>query len=155
MNMSRGHKGLVVLFFLAICAAVPGARYFLHPQSEEVAPSDLYKVVYSQVSAFRAADYSLAYSHASNSMQQKFSLPQFEAMIRADYTDITQAERIEFGVVKSREHHALIQVFFIGHDGGVLPCIYSLIYENGGWKIDGARMLPRWPSDLQNDGITI
>jgi hypothetical protein len=153
--MNRRRKGLVVLFFIAICAAVPATNYFLNLRAGEVMPSDLYKVVYNQVNAFRADNFSLAYSHASNSMQQKFSLPQFEAMIRTDYTDITQAERIEFGIVKSREHHALIQVFFIGHDGSILPCIYSLIYEGDDWKIDGARMLPRWPADSQGDGITI
>lgn len=145
--MKIRHKIFAVLFFIAVCAAVPGTSYFLERRrAEQTPPSDLYKVIHSQLDAFRSEDFSLAYSQASFSMQQKFSPGEFEKMIRRDYSQLTGASRIEFGVVKYRDHRALIQVFFISRDETVLPCIYTLIYENGQWKIDGAIMLPRWPS---------
>lgn len=151
--MNRGHKIMVVLFFLAVCAGAATANYFLNlRRAEEATPSDLYKVILTQLDAFRAEDFSLAYSQASYSLRQKFSREQFEKMIRRDYADITHAEHIEFGIVKCRDRRALIQVFFIGHDGDVQPCIYTLIYEGEHWKIDGALMLPRWPAESQFEG---
>ena len=148
--MKTRYKIITVLFFLAVCAAVPTASYFLERRrAEQTPPSDLYKVIHSQLDAFRSEDFSLAYSQASYSMRQKFNREEFEKMIRKDYAALTEASRIEFGVVKYRDRHALIQVFFIAHDETVLPCIYTLIYENGQWKIDGAVMLPRWPSSSE------
>ena len=74
-------------------------------------------------------------------------------MVRREYPGITVAAKVEFGSVRCREHHAIIQVFFMDRDGGVQPCIYSLIFEDEGWKIDGARMLPRWPRGSRLQGI--
>jgi len=150
--MIKWAKIAIVLFFLAICATpVVNRSLLLH--REEVRPSELYRVIYSQLDAFRASDYSKAYSQASYGIQQKFNPDQFIEMIRHQYSGITQAERVEFGLVKCRDQHALIQVFFIDREGGVLPCIYSLIYEGENWKIDGARMLPRWPVGSRLGGI--
>lgn len=151
--MSPRGKTIILVLFVAICAAAPVIAHRIRARGEEATPADLYKVVYNQVSAFRADDFPLAYSQASNGMQHKFNPSQFEEMIRRDYSDITSADRVEFGLVKCREQHAIMQVFFIGHDGSVLPCIYSLIYENSGWKVDGARMLPRRSSESQGSEI--
>ena len=155
--MKTSHKVVAVLFFLAVCAAaVPAADRLLRlRRAENTPPSDLYQVVYSQLNAFRAQDYSLAYSQASRGVRQKFNQEQFEKMMRADYGDITQAERVEFGIVKCRDRRALIQVLFIGRDGSVLPCIYNLIFEGQRWKIDGDLMLPRRPSDSQFEGLRV
>jgi hypothetical protein len=150
MSMHNHRRTFLLLLFLSICAAVPVANYLHDLRQENASPADLYQVVYTQLNAFRAGDFKLAYSRASLGMQQKFNPAQFEEMIRRDYAGITGAGHIEFGIVKRRGQHALIQVFFIENDGSVLPCIYSLIYEADGWKIDGARMLPRQPSGLQS-----
>jgi len=151
--MSLRGRIIVLLFFIAVCAAVPLVNYTLQLRRETVKPSDLYQVVYSQLDAFRASDYPRAYSHASYSFQQKFKPDQFIEMIRQNYAGIMQADRIEFGVVRCRDQHALIQVFFIGRNGSVLPSIYSLIYEGETWKIDGARMLQRWPAGSRLGGL--
>jgi hypothetical protein len=152
--MNRGHKVITVLFFLAVCAVVPAVNRVLNlRRAEEATPSDLYKVIHSQLDAFRAEDFPLAYSQASFGMRQKFSQEQFEKLIRRDYADIARADRIEFGDVKIRDNRALIQVFFFGRDGSVQPCIYNLIYEEQRWKINGVDMLPRWPAGSQFEGI--
>lgn len=154
-EMRKRYKIIAMAFFLAVCAAAPSLNYFLIlRRAEKSTPSDLYKVIHNQLDAFRAEDFTLAYSQASYGMHQKFSRDQFEEMIRRDYPDLTQAQRIEFGIVKYRDRRALIQVFFIGRDGTVLPCIYTLIYETGGWKIDGAVMLPRWQSGSDFEGLS-
>jgi len=151
--MSLRGKIIVLLFFITVCTAVPLVNYSLQVRREAVRPSDLYRVVYGQLDAFRASDYSRAYSHASYSIQQKFKPDQFIEMIRHNYADIMHADRVEFGMVRCRDQHALIQVFFIERDGDVLPCIYSLIYEGEMWKIDGARILQRWPAGSRLGGI--
>ena len=153
MNL-RG-KIVVLLFFVAVCAAVPLVNYSFQFRRETVKPSDLYQVVYSQLDAFRASDYPRAYFQASYSMQQKFKPEQFVEMIRQNYAGVVQADRVEFGMVRCRDQRALIQVFFIGRDGGVQPSIYSLIYEDKTWKIDGARMLQRWPAGSRLGGLRV
>ena len=150
--MTKWIKIAIVLSFLAICAT-PLVNRSLQMRREAAKPSELYRVIYSQLDAFRASDYSRAYSQASYGIQQKFNPDQFIDMIRHQYSGITQAERVEFGLVKCRDQHALIQVFFIDREGGVLPCIYSLIYEGDMWKIDGARILQRWPAGSRLGGI--
>ena len=151
--MKTGHKVIAVLSALALCATVPAVNYLIDLRRADSTPSDLYNVVYSQVNAFRAEDYSLAYAQASYGMHLKFSREQFEKMIRTDYAEFTTAGRIEFGLIKYRDRHALIQVFFIGRDGSVLPCIYSLIYERAQWKVDGAVTLPPWPPGSGFEGL--
>ena len=56
---------------------------------------------------------------AASGVQQKFTLPQFEAMIRPDYSEMTSAQRIEFGLVKVSGSAAVVQVFFCGAGGSV------------------------------------
>ncbi len=93
-------------------------------------PPDLYKIVYTQLNAFRATeDYSTAYSQASNGIQHKFNPDPVRGNDphREHNATSRTAERVEFGLVICREQHATMQVFFVEHDGSVLPCIYSLI----------------------------
>jgi Domain of unknown function (DUF4864) len=151
--MTNRGKIALVLLALAVCGTAPLARYWLEHRRETVRPAELYQVVYSQLSAFRTSDFTRAYWQASSGIQQKFNREQFTEMIRREYPGIARAERIEFGLVRSREQHARIQVFFIARDGSVTPAIYSLIHEGEEWKIDGARMLRRWPEGARLRGL--
>ncbi len=145
--MALRYKISAVVLFLAICAAVPGGSYLLDRyRARQATPADLYKVIHTQLDAFRSDDFSLAYSQASYGMHQKFSLDEFEKMIRKDYAEFARAQRIEFGLVQYRDRRALIEVFFIDRNESVQPCIYNLIFEGARWKVDGVVMLPRWPS---------
>ena len=103
-------------------------------------------VVEKQLAAFRLADYSSAYRQAASGVQQKFTLPQFEAMIRRDYGDMTNAQRIEFGFVKVSGSAAVVQVFFCGASGTVRAFLYSLIAEGDSWKINGVKEMSDAPS---------
>ncbi|HWB61016.1 MAG TPA: DUF4864 domain-containing protein [Chthoniobacteraceae bacterium] len=145
---------LSAVLVVLICVSVITTKYILEIRRARLtASSELYKVIHTQLDAFRAEDFPAAYSQASYDMQHKFTLQQFERMIRRDYSDLADAERIEFGLVKYRDRRALIQVFVVSHDGGVQPFIYTLIYENGDWKIDGAVMLHRWPAGSEFGGM--
>jgi hypothetical protein len=100
-------------------------------------------VVNNQLSAFRAADFSRAYRNASTRVQQKFSLPQFESMIRRNYAEMMRGkQRVEFGVVQSQRDSALLQVFFFADSGQAHAFLYTFVIEEGAWKIEGVEPLP-------------
>lgn len=43
----------------------------------------------------------------------------------------------------TRARRAIVQTFFASADGGVTPCICSLINEGEDWKIEGSRFMRR------------
>jgi hypothetical protein len=135
--MNRFAKASLLLFFFSLC----GAAFFITSRVREHAPApaphDLFAVVNDQLAAFRAADFPGAYRRAATGVQQKFTLPQFEAMVRRDYAEMANAHRVEFGFVKVEGGTAVVQVFFFTGDGDVRVFLYSLISEGGGWKIGG------------------
>jgi hypothetical protein len=137
--MPRTIKASLLFFFLSLCGAAIFVVGHVRRQVPPPTPHELFAVVGSQLAAFRAADYSSAYRHAASGVQQKFTLPQFEAMIRRDYGDMTNAQRIEFGFVKVRGATAVVHVFFIGENGSTRSFLYSLSAEGNSWKINGVQ----------------
>ena len=137
--MSRLLKASLLLFFFSLC----GAAFFVAHRVEErrpaPAPHDLFAVVNDQLAAFRAADFPGAYRHAATGVQQKFTLPQFEQMVRWNYSALSQARRVEFGSVRVEGVNAIVQVFFFNADGRVRSFLYNLVAEGGGWKIDAVQ----------------
>ncbi len=78
-------------------------------------------------------------------MQEKFTLPQFAAMVRRNYAEMTNAARVEFGAVTVEGGSALVQVFFFAQDGSARVFFYSLISEDEKWKIGGVEETDRLP----------
>lgn len=153
--MTRPIKASLLIFFLSLCAAAIFVTEYLRLQVPPPAPHELFAVVEKQLAAFRAADYSSAYSHAASAVQQKFTVPQFEAMIRRDYTEMTKAERIEFGFVKVSGSAAAVQVFFVGEAGVARGFLYSLIAEGNSWKINGVQQMRPAPPGRRPGGLHI
>ena len=116
-------------------------------------PAELYDTVWRQVEAFREADFPRAYQQVSTSFQERFNIETFADLVRTDYPAIVRAERLEFGAVHFTGQHALVQVYFFRSDGEVIPCIYKMVREEDGWKIDGARVQKRWPPGRRLGGI--
>ena len=143
--MNRTLKVALLLFFFALCGAALLATHSVHNQTPAPPAKELFSVVNRQLSAFRAADFGSAYRHAAAGVQQKFSQPQFELMIRRDFSSMTQAQRVEFGAVRVAGASALVQVFLIAPDGAVRGFLYSFTAEPGGWKIDGVEPLGAQP----------
>ena len=136
--MSPITKSGVLLFFLSLCTVAGFFSQSVQQKKQPIpAPRELYSVVNDQLAAFRADDFSRAYRHAATNVQQKFSLAQFEALIRYEYAEIGHPERVEFGVVRVEGAEALVQVFFYSRDGTIRPFLYSLVAEGRTWKIDG------------------
>jgi hypothetical protein len=135
--MTRIAESSLVVFFFSLCAAAVIVTHNFDRHVPAPHTHELYSVVNSQLAAFRAADFSRAYRNASSAVQQKFSLPQFESMIRRDYSAITETHRVEFGFVQVQGSTALVPVFFFDKAGRAQSFIYSLMAEDGVWKIEG------------------
>jgi len=146
--MTRTIKASLLLFFFALCAAAVVASHRVRLQQPPPAPHQLFAVVEQHLSAFRAADYSSAYRQASSGVQQKFTPPQYEAMIRRDYAEVAGAQRLEFGFVKVSGSSALVQVFFRDPNGSIRAFLYSLIAEGEAWKINGVQPMEPTPRGL-------
>lgn len=148
----RGKVTLLLLFF-AVCGSAALLNYEGLWRVERVKPVDLYSVVYAQLAAFRAEDFPRAYQEASSGIQQQFNIVQFTDMVRNDYGGMVRAQRVEFGFVETQGRRAILQVFFIDQYGQVTPCVYTMISEGDSWKIEGARLMRRWPLGARLGGI--
>jgi Domain of unknown function (DUF4864) len=151
--MTQRRKIATMLCCLAICGSAAITHRWLDMRRRAVRPAELYETVWKQIRAFRAADFSGAYQHASADFQEKVNLEAFVELVRSEYPDLVRAERVEFGSVRSVGRHAILQVYFFMPDGDVVPCIYTLVNEEDRWKIDGARLQKRWPAGRRLGGI--
>ena len=137
--MTRTIKASLLVFLFSVCATALVVTHRVRSQVTPPAPRQLFAVVEQQLAAFRAADYSSAYRHAASGVQQKFTAPQYEAMIRRDYGDLSGAQRIEFGFVKVSGATAVVQVYFCGANGYIRSFLYSFVAEDESWKINGVQ----------------
>ena len=134
--MTRTIKASLLFFLFTLCATAIVVTHQMRLQVPAPAPHQLFAVVEQQLAAFRAADYSSAYRQAASGVQQKFTVPQYEAMIRREYGDMSGAQRIEFGFVKVSGATAVVQVYFCGANGYNRSFLYSLVAEGDSWKIN-------------------
>jgi hypothetical protein len=150
--MKKSRKTGIVLCCFAFCGAAAIFHRVMEMERTHVRPTELYDAVSKQVTAFREADFPRAYQQVSTGFQERFNLEAFAELTRTDYPGILRAERIEFGAVRLEGRHALVHVYFFLSEGDVIPCVYSLIYEESTWKIDGARLQKRWPPGTRMGG---
>ena len=153
--MTRTIKASLLFFFLSLWGTAIFVTDYIHRQVPPPAPHELFAIVEKQLAAFRAADYPGAYRHAASGLQQKFTVPQFEAMIRRDYGDMTHARRIEFGFVNVIGSAAVVQVYFVGESGSTCSVLYSLVAEGDSWRISGTLPMQSAPAGHRLAGLQI
>ncbi len=146
--MTRTIKASLLFSIFAVCAAAMVLTQQARQNLPPPAPHQLFAVVEQHLSAFRAADYSGVYRQASSGVQQKFTPPQYEALIRRDYAEVARSQRIEFGFVKVSGTSAVVQVFFRDPNGSVHAFLYSLVAEGDAWKISGVQPMQPTPRGL-------
>ncbi len=141
--MSQSTKAALLFALLLIC----GAGFVLTQQSRDrlppPAPRDLFAAVNQQLAALRASDFQTAYRHAATGVQQRFTLPQFEKLVRRSFPEVAEARRVEFGAVHVQGGSALVEVFFFSATGSVRAFLYSLPNEGDAWKIDSVEEVTR------------
>ena len=152
---ARG-KITLLTFFFALCGTGALVTAYIQERADEnVKPADLYAVVNRQLVDFRGGNFSSAYEYASREIQARFSVEQFAAMVESDYPGMTRVSHVEYGAVQTHGGHATMQVYLVGEDGGIMPCIYLLVREGDLWRIDGAHLMPAWPPDVRMQGTLL
>ncbi len=151
--MSRHLKILAMVMLLAVCAASAIVQGYRQRQRELIKPTELFNVIWHQVEAFRAEDFAGAYRQVSLSFQERFDIDAFTDLVHSDYPPLRLAERVEFGAVRWDGRRAIVPAYFFMPDREVIPCFYSLVQEDGIWKIDGVRVLKRWRPGQRLGGL--
>ena len=150
--MTHPIKAALLLCFFLVCGSAVVVTQKLRERVPAPNPRELFAIVNQQLVAFRTSDFRSAYHYAATGVQQKFTLTQFEAMVRRDFPEMTRSHRVEFGLVRIQGGTALVQVFFIGRDGMARSFLYSLTNEDAVWKIDGVEELKSYHRDLPLSG---
>ena len=68
------------------------------------------------------------------------------------------ADHVEFGAIhrpRDNANKALVDVYFISRQGEATGWTYSLAFEDGDWKIDGAEQIPGWPAGQRLSGLKV
>jgi hypothetical protein len=151
--MSRRTKIAFLASLCLLCLACAGLQIHRLRARSLTKPTELFAVIWDQVSAFRADDYARAYQQVSMGFQERFNIEAFKELIHSDYPPVRFADRIEFGAVRWDGQHAVVPVYFFLPEGDVIPCFYSFIHEEGVWKIDGVRVQKRWPPGRRLGGL--
>ena len=151
--MTRRVKLLIVGFFFAVCFSSAWVQSHQERQRALQRPNDLFDVVWAQIEAFKSADYASAYEQISNDFQERFDQAAFEDLARSDYPLLARADRVEFGAVQWHGRAAIVPAYFFMSEGEVVPCLFSLVYEQKTWKIDAVRVQKRWPAGRRLGGM--
>ena len=150
--MTSRSKVALLSFFFAVC--MTGAVLTAYVQMEadaNVKPAELYAVVERQLGELRGGDFSHAYEYASSGIQRQYTLRQFTDMVQMNFASLTNATRAEYGPVETNGRHATMQIYLVGENGEIMPCVYLLVREGDGWRIDGARLMEPWPASMRMD----
>ena len=145
-------------FVLSFIGTLTLLGYTMRPHPEDTSPQELYLVVQRHLSACRAADFPLAYHAATVSVQERFSLVQFEEKLRHDYLPLAAADHVEFGAIhrpRDSAVKALVDVYFISRNGEAVGWTYVVVFEDGDWKVDHGEPIPGWPGGQRLSGVRI
>ena len=132
--------------------------YANRPRPERSAPQELYAAVQQHLAACRSADFPLAYHASASGVQERLTLVQFESKLRREYQPVAAAEHVEYGAVRhpgNRADQAVVDVYFIAQNGEANGWTYTLLYEDGDWKIDHGEPIPGWPRGERLSGLQL
>jgi hypothetical protein len=151
--MNRSIKLVFLAGLFAVCTAGALLQSQIERRRLSAPPQALYAVVWKHIAAFREDDYVSAYRQVSAGFQERFNIEAFSDLARTEYPSLRRAQRVEFGAVRFEGRHAILPAYLFLADGDVIPCVFSLVNEDDSWKIDGARVLRRWPAGRRLGGL--
>ena len=132
---------VMAMFCLHLTAGVADGnkdRWHVTTQSEQA----IINVIRTQLNAFKAGRFDLAYTHASDSIQSHFPDQRaFRAMVENGYGVLLDPLRVRFNGIDRRFKSAVYRVEIISRDGQRWLALYPMIVNGKGlWKIDGCRV---------------
>ena len=112
-------------------------------------------VIFAQFKACRSDDFGKAYDQASRAVQQHFTLIQYVSKIRTEYGRISRAENLQFGSTSLDYHRAIVEVYFLSARNQVTPALFTMIQEDGIWRIENFEVFETWPLDRRLAGFSV
>lgn len=125
------------VFCLLFCVAISVGAASANPSLKKVR-TEVRAVVEAQLKAFQDGDYGAAYEFASAGLQQKFTVPLFERLIRRGYPALPRHARAELGIGREagKDRVAIVVSVYDGR-GRQTDYLYLLVRQSGGWRIEG------------------
>ena len=104
--------------------------------------SEIQDVIREQIRAFEQGDLESAFSFASPNIRTIFRTPeQFGNMVRQGYPMVWEPSSFHFGSARSASGGEYQIVIFVDGSGQYHALEYEMIPMDGGWKINGVRIL--------------
>lgn len=130
-------RSMLAVFFLSLAALVAQAQEVLAPNPEIEA------TIAGQFDAFRAEDVAEAWRYASPTIQQLFGTPEnFGRMVQQGYPMVWAPGAVAFIDLQSFGGVVVQRVEVIDGAGNAHYLGYQMIETEGGWRINGVRILP-------------
>lgn len=99
--------------------------------------------VMQQLEAFRRDDYDTAYTFASEEIKTRFDRQAFERMVKTGYPEIARSTyAVVSGTRVAPDGHVYLTVKVRGANGASVEAVYDMVWENGGWRINGVAAKP-------------
>jgi len=126
---------------LVAAALLAGGLALAPPVFAQAPDVGVREVVEAQLDAFRAGDVERAYSYAAPSIQRRFPLEAFDAMVARGYEPVYRSKSATFGRMVDQGSLAAQEVFLTGPDGTDWVALYTLERQpDGSWRITGCTL---------------
>ncbi len=153
--MPRLKSFLLMTFFVVSGVAAVATHVWRQRFEAEFDPKPLYNVIFEQFEACRSDDFGKAYGKASRGVQEHFTLVQYVSKIRTEYGPISELQKLQFGSTSLEYHRAMVEVYFLSGSGQVTPALFTMIQENGTWRIENFEVFETWPLGRRLAGFVI
>ena len=128
---------LLIITFLSISSLVKSET------SYEKEFNETQLIIESQIQAFLDENAELAYSYAAPLIKMKFNNPQeFMYMVKNYYEPVFNPKQFQFVDAKYFEGAIFHQLKIISQKNEAFVATYSLIQDEGKWKISGCAVYP-------------
>jgi hypothetical protein len=153
--MPRFKSFLLMTFFVVSGVAAVATHVWRQRFEAEFDPKPLYSVIFEQFEACRSDDFGKAYGQASRGVQEHFTLVQYVSKIRTEYGPISELQKLQFGSTSLEYHRAMVEVYFLSGSGQVTPALFTMIQENGAWRIENFEVFETWPLGRRLAGFVV
>jgi hypothetical protein len=153
--MPRLKSVLLMSFFVVSAAAAVATHVWRQRVEAEFDPKPLYGVIFAQFEACSSDDFGKAYGQASRGVQEHFTLIQYASKIRTEYGRISEPQKLQFGSTSLEYHRAMVEVYFLSARGLITPALFTMIQENGVWRIENFEVFETWPLGRRLAGCSI
>ena len=142
-------------FFVVSGVAAVATHVWRQRVEAEFDPKPLYGVISAQFEACRSDDFGKAYGQASRGVQEHFTLIQYVSKIQTEYRRIPRPQKLQFGSTTLEYHRAMVEVYFLSDRGETTPALFTMIQENGVWRIENFEIFETWPLGRRLAGFSV